>query len=355
MGKVRVAIIGAGGIAHAHIRGLNLCKDAEIAAVCDVVRDRADEVAKQYEIPSVHADYMEVLKRDDIDAVVICTPNVHHHDIALASIKTGKHVLCEKPLAMNAQEAKEMYETAEKAGIKHMVAFSYHFWPSAKFAKYVIDQGFIGRIFHVVAQYSQGWLISPDAPLVWRLVKSQTGTGVLGDLGSHLVDLVRWFTGLEINAVSADMETFIKQRKKPGSDEYGEVDVDDYVAFVAHLSGGARASFVSSRYATGQGNYQRIEIYGDKGSLIYEFDKPHELSVCLGEGMIKLRQVVPIPVPESFRINQHQDQENTFVQGIAANKPIQPTFYDGFKAQEVLDAVVLSANEKRWVELPLTK
>jgi len=352
MEKIKVGVIGTGGIGeYAHIKELKKCGSAEVLAVCDIDEARVKEIAERYSIPYRYTDYRDLLSRDDIDAVVISTPNISHYEIGIEAIKAKKHILCEKPLAMNVKEAKEMYEKAEETGIKHMVAFSYRFCPSAKFAKSLIDSNYIGKIFHISAEYNQSWLVDPNTPLVWRLIKAQSGSGVLGDLGSHIIDLIRWMTGLEFESVLGDLQTFVKRRKKLDSEEYGDVDVDDYSAFLAYLDNETRASVITSRYATGYKNYQRIEIYGDKGSLIYEFDRPYELSVCLGEPLVKLREFVTIPVPESYQsIHGSEEQAKTFIESILYNRPC-PTFYDGLKAQEVIDAVILSIERGCWIKI----
>lgn len=356
--KVRVGVVGTGGFANTvHMTGYRDHPQAIVAGVCDIDISRANQAAKTFGAEFVTDDYNELVTRDDIDAIDIVTPNVLHVPIALAALKAGKHVMCEKPLAMSYAEAQQLAKAAADSGTVTGVNFSYRGHPAARYVHYLIQKGHIGRIFHVNAFYMQGWLTYPKVPLVWRLQKKLTGTGVLGDLGAHVIDLVEWMTGEKITELVADMKTFIKERPLLDGSGMGEVDVDDGATFLTRFDGGGMGTFVSSRYATAQGNYQRIEIYGDAGSLIYSWDDTNHIEAALGPVFVREGQMLKIPVPDRFRPRDgkygYTENVSNFIDAIIQGKVMVPGFKQGIRNQEVLEAVAISAQERRWVELPL--
>jgi len=333
---------------------------AKLVAVCDTVAERAESAAERFGAEFVSTDFAQVLERGDVDAVDIATPNVSHAAISLAALKAGKHVMCEKPMAMSYEEAEHMYRAAKEADVKTGINFVYRRHPAARFARHIVEQGHIGRVFHVNAFYMQSWLIDPELPLVWRMQKEVTGTGVLGDLGSHIIDLVEWITGERIKAIVADMQTFIRERPLPDGSGTGQVDVDDDTNLLARFENGATGVFVTSRYGTGQTNYQRIEIYGDKGSVIYSWDDVSHVRAALGPVFIRERVMAPIPVPRRFKSPIPEDEHNVsgniraFIQAILEDGDMEPGFQDGLRNQEILEAVEISARDRCWVELPLS-
>jgi len=355
--EVRMGMIGTGGFANGvHMPGYRNHPGATIAGVCDPILDRAKAAAETFGASFVTDDYKKLIARDDIDAVDIVTPNVFHIPIALAAIEAGKHVICEKPLAMNVAEARELVHAAKGSGCKTGVNFSYRGHPAARYVKSLISEGRIGRVFHVTASYLQGWLVSPDTPLVWRLQKHLTGTGVLGDLASHIIDLTMWFTGARITSVVGDMNTFTHERPLPDGSGRGKVDVDDATTFLTRFDNGAMGTFVSSRNGTTRGNYQRIEIYGEKGALVYGWDEKDHIEACLGYPADQ-KQMAQMAVPDRFkpRDGSHGFTENVsnFIDAILEDKEMTPNFEDGLANQEILDAVAISAREGTWVSLPL--
>lgn len=356
--EVRVGVVGTGGFANSvHMQGYRQHPGANLVGVCDIDIGRANRAAETFGAGFVTDDYHELVTRDDIDAIDIVTPNVLHTPVALAAFKAGKHVMCEKPLTMNYAEAQQLARAAEEAGTVTGVNFSYRGHPAARYVKYLIEKGNIGRIFHVNAFYMQGWLTYPKSPMVWRLQKEMTGTGVLGDLGAHVIDLVEWMTGEQITEVVADMTTFIKQRPLADGSGMGEVDVDDGATFLARLNGGGMGTFVSSRNATARGNYQRIEIYGDAGSLVYSWDDTDHIEAALGPVFVREGQMLSIPVPARFtpRDGQYGWTENVsnFIDAIIDGKEMEPNFSHGIRNQEVLEAITMSVQDRRWVSLPL--
>lgn len=352
MNKFRIAVIGAGGIAmNVHLPGLDGHPAAEVVALCDTNPEALRRAGEKWPGKPAFADAAGMLAAVACDAVAICTSNDAHHPLALLAIDAGKHVLCEKPLAMNGAQAREMAERAESAGIRHMVAFSYRFVPAARWAREIVRQGLLGRITHVNAHYLQGWGLREDAPLVWRFDRPLTGTGVLGDLGVHLIDLVRFILGVEFTAVCGQFRTFTPRRRRPATGEMAAVEVDDGASFLADLSNGAAGSFVATRHAYGRGNYQRVEIYGTSGALIYHVERPRELELCLGEPFRESGAFAAVPVPD--RLARGFSQSETFIELLKDNTALEavPTFADGLAAQLVVDAVVEAVESGKWVEV----
>lgn len=357
--RLKVGVIGTGGIALLrHLPAYKSCEQAgkaEVVAVCDAVEESARRAAERFAVSAAFTDYRDLLSLPGLDAVSICTPNVYHEPISMAAIEAGKHVLCEKPLAMSLAGAKRMHEAARRAGVKTAVNFRYRHVPAAGFARDLIQGGELGEIYHVFVDYFNGSLHDPAAPIRWRMVKAETGTGVLGDLSSHLIDLCRWWIG-ELEAVSGHLHTFVTERPLAGGG-VGTVDVDDAASFFARFANGAQGVFNSSRYAIGRNNHQRAEIYGSKGALIYEIEKwdrgGDQLQVCFGSSQARYDAFSTVKVPPEYLAGHPQRTMVDFVDSVLADREPSPSFFDGVRCQEVLEAVEISARERTWVELPL--
>ncbi len=333
--------------------------------LCGIGDDVAD-VAEQWGWQSHTQDYRELLARDDIDVVDICTPNRLHAQMAVDAAKAGKHILCEKPLAMDAAECLRMLRAVRKAGVKHQVSFCYRRCPAVMLARELVRKGKVGRVFHVRASYLQGWLCDPRAPMRWRLRKEVTGSGAHGDLNAHLVDLARHVTGDEIAEVCAVAETFTKRRPvAPGSRRKDAVTVDDALAFMARFASGAVGTFEASRCAQGHRNDCRIEIDGERGSAAFAFERMNELEVfdttrpkavqgwttvsaTRGDSHAYAGHYWP---PGHVIGYEHQfiSQAADLVEAIVSDKPAWPDFADGLRCQEVLDAALASAESRGWV------
>jgi predicted dehydrogenase len=349
MAKVRLAVIGTGGIArYVHLPELLRCEQAEVVAVCDTDEARVRDIAAEFNIPRTYASHEELLAKERLDAVSICTPNNSHAAISLAAIERGLHVCCEKPLGVSYGETRRMYEAARQRDLTTMVAFSYRFVPSARLLAELIDESALGELYNIEAVYGQMHLIDPKAPLVWRMQKRIAGSGALGDLGSHLIDLCRWWAG-DVTAVCARMKTFIGQRPLPGSDQMGKVDVDDTVSCVAEFSSGAVGTLTASRYFTGRGNYQRVEITGRHGSVVFRNELSRELEACIGTHFVETRTHATMRTSPRHEVGQMAH----FVQAVAGGRKVKPDFEDGMRAQEVLEAIQVSDAEGRRVELPI--
>jgi len=302
--RLRVAIIGTGfmGRMHAHAwrtapRFFDLSPAPEAALLVGSDTGRTAAAAEEFSIPESSSDWRSAIARDDIDIVDICTPGHTHAEIALAALAAGKHVLCEKPLANDVAEADRMADAAAAAaeqGVVSMCGFSYRRTPALALAKKLIDDGRLGRIRHVRAQYLQDWLTSPDAPFTWRLDRTRAGSGTLGDIGAHSIDTAQWLTGSAITGVSATLRTFVESRPRltehvglGGSADADapreQVTVDDAVAFTASFADGALGVFEATRMAAGHRNANRIEVNGELGSVAFDFSFLNELQFHDGQ------------------------------------------------------------------------
>jgi len=330
-------------------------------------------------------DWKTAVTNPEVDLVDVGTPNNQHKDMTLAALAAGKHVFCEKPLAATLADAREMRDAARKAKkVKTFVSYSYRRVPAVAFAHQLAKEGKLGRIYHVRAVYLQGWASSPDIPLIWRFDKEAAGSGSHGDLGAHVIDMARFITGDEITEVSgAISETFIKERPIPsgvsgpgiasgakgGTGKKGKVLVDDAVLFLARFKKGAVASFESTRFATGNENFNGIEINGELGSVKYNFEDANNLYFFDAtaprklQGWTKIQASVPGEHPYAeawWPTAHHLGYEHAFINQtydmlqVLANKPPVvpiPDFEDAYKTQQVLEAATISAKEKTAVKV----
>jgi predicted dehydrogenase len=352
----------------------------EMSAICGRNTDAASVVAARFGWHSVESDWHVLLKRTDIDLIDICTPGDTHAEIAIAALEAGKHVLCEKPLANSVAEAEAMTAAADRAaeqGVRSMVGFTYRRVPAIGLAQRLVAQGRIGTIRNVRAQYLQDWIVDPKAPLFWRLRKEVAGSGALGDIGAHIIDLVQYMTGETITGLSALTATFIKERPLPASTsglsgtsgtEMGEVTVDDAAVFISKLSGGALATFEATRFATGRKNAIRIEINGSEGSLAFDFEDMNILHFYDNNDDPEIAGFRRILVTESVHPyvaawwppghligyeHGFTHQVVDLVSDIANDRDPRPSFADGMRVQRILDAVETSAaDQSTWIEIP---
>ncbi len=380
--QVRIGMIGYKfmGKAHSHAyRDLPFFFDTDAVPVLQAIAGRNEEAVKaaaeKMGWASYETDWRRLLERDDIDLIDIGTPNNTHAEMAIAAAEAGKHVICEKPLAMTVEQAKRMLEAVKKNGVVHMIMHNYRFAPAVQFAKKLIQEGRLGKIYHIRATYLQDWIMDPQFPLVWRLQKEVCGSGTHGDLAAHILDLARFLVG-EFKEVVGVMETFIKQRPigemsgglsasvKGG--ELGEVDVDDASIFLARFENGALGTFEATRFAGGNRNGNRFEINGEKGSIRWDLENMNTLQVYFADDEPGLQGFRSINCQEA----QHPyagaywppghiiGYEHTFINllvelmnGIANGYSPSPNFEDGLRNQAVLEAVEKSAATGRWVKI----
>jgi predicted dehydrogenase len=355
---VRVGVIGVGGFGGGgHMRAYAESPYAQVVAVCDLSPERARQIAGQFGVEAAFDDYRDLLALAEVDAVDVATPNDMHCQITLAALAAGKHVLCEKPLALSVEDARRMERAAVEAGLGAKVNFIHRFVPAARYVKQLLDEGALGRIFHCNITYAQGHLTDPTAPRAWRMHKAVTGTGVLGDLGTHAVDLARHWMGTEFTAVSGRLTTFTRERPLPGATGSSipllPVDVDDEATWLASFANGAEGSFFTSRNATGHANHIRAELYGSAGGLIYDNAIRDSVQASLGDAMWKRGAWATLSVPSSLMRDQGKSSLHYWIEDLVLGSRMAPTFHDGVRAQEVVDAVVRSAEARRWVEVEL--
>jgi predicted dehydrogenase len=387
VGMVGYAFMGA-----AHSQGwrtvgrvFDLPRRPVLAAVCGRDASAVRAMADRHGWATAETDWRALIARDDVDLVDICTPGDSHAEIALAALAAGKHVLCEKPLANTVEEAQAMTEAAEAAfarGQMSMVGFNYRRLPATSLARRMVAEGRLGSLRHVRVTYLQDWLVDPEFPLTWRLRKELAGSGALGDLGAHIVDLAQYLAGEPVVGVSALTETFVRERPLPAGASsglsavsetspraggVGTVTVDDAALFTGRFASGALASFEASRFATGRKNSLRIELNGERGSLAFDLERLNELSYHdhtepgTHAGFRRILVTEPDhPYLEAWWPPGHGlGYEHTFthqardlVRAIAVGRRPEPSFADGLRVQRVLAAVEESA-EKNSVYTPI--
>ena len=374
--SVRVGMIGYSFMGKVHSNAyrsvpffFNLEAEPILQAICGRNEKNVEEQSKKLGWKSYETDWKQLIKRDDIDLIDISTPNNTHYEIVLAAAKAGKHIICEKPLANTLGEAKEMLKAVNDAGVIHMISHNYRFSPAVQFAKKLISEGRIGKIRHIRATYLQDWLLDPSYPMEWRLKKEVSGSGTLGDLGSHIIDLARFLVG-EINEVVGMMETFIDERPQTvnahESEGMGKVTVDDTSSFLARFDNGALGNFETTRFAGGNKAGNRFEINGDKGSIRWDLENMNNLEVYLVDDEPGLQGFRTINCTEE--VHPYADAywpaghiigyEHTFINqmselinGISSGNIPTPNFEDGVRNQQVLHAITESINTKKWVKV----
>lgn len=385
MKHLNVALIGYRFMGKAHSFGIDSAPfffKSNVKPVKKVICGRTGHLVKQaaqdFGWEEYCTDWRTIIDRDDIDIIDIATPTTHHKEIAIAAAQSGKHIFCEKPQALNASEAKEMLEIAEKYKVKHMLGHNYRRVPAIALAKKMIEDGRLGKLYHFRGVYLQDWIMNPKTPLTWQLDKNSAGGGPHYDLHSHITDLARYLVG-EVDQVIGMKETFIKQRPKNASKselstmlivksdaaetDYEEVTVDDAAAFLAKFKNGALGTFEASRFAGGRKNHERIEINGSKGSIVFNFERMNELEFWTNEDELEIQGFRNILVTEEchpyvkawWPPGHIIGYENTFVNQFADffsnivndTKP-EPNFYDGWKNIQILEAVNKSIESKTW-------
>ena len=387
MGQLRVGMVGYAfmGAAHSQAwrtvnRAFDLPLSAQMSVVCGRDEEKVAAAAAQFGWSGHTTDWHELVARDDIDLVDICTPGDTHKEIALAALAAGKHVFCEKPLANSVAEAREMAAAAAVAqthGVRVMCGFNYRRVPAVALMRQLVAEGRIGAIRHVRAVYLQDWIVDPEAPLSWRLDKAQAGSGALGDIGAHIIDLAQHITADVIGRVSGRLRTFVGER--PTSAEHaglsgtagagrGPVTVDDAAVFLAEFRSGALGVFEATRFAHGRKNAIRIEVNGSAGSLAFDFEDMNLLHFFDGTepgSTAGFRRIV-VTEPDHPYVGawwppghligyEHgfTHQAVDLVRDIAAGANPTPSFADGLQVQRVLAAVESSSESDSWQEIPV--
>ena len=384
MGTWNVGLIGYKFMGKAHSNAYKsvgmffpLKNRVVMKAICG--RDEAGvrKAAETWGWESYETDWKKLIRRRDIDVIDVSTPGNLHAEMAIAAAKAGKHVVCEKPLANSLAEARSMQKAVEKAGVKNMVFFNYRRVPAVNFARRLIREGKLGDIYHFRGAYLQDWITDPEFPLVWRLDKKVAGSGALGDIGAHILDLALFLIG-DITEVVADMKTFIKKRpllesgsaffakKKAGPQRLGDVTVDDAATILARFRNGAMGTFTATRFATGRKNANQFEIYGSRGSLAFNLESLNELylyskdDAATEQGFRKIlvtdsaHPYIGAWWPPGHIIGYEHTFTNAlsdFFRALETDESVSPDFKDGVAVQAVLDAVEKSASRGRWTKI----
>ncbi|WP_426514862.1 Gfo/Idh/MocA family protein [Dactylosporangium sp. McL0621] len=368
-------------------RVFDLPARASMVAVCGRDAARLAEAAARLGWAEAVTDWRELIARDDIDVIDVCTPGDSHAEIAIAALEAGKHVLCEKPLANTVDEARAMVAAAAKAraaGVRSACGFNYRRVPAVSLMRNMVAAGRLGAIRHVRAAYLQDWIVDPSFPLVWRLQKEKAGSGALGDIGAHIIDLTQFVTGQRITGVSGLTETFIKERPLPSSSTglsasaasgpavpgsavsaaTGEVTVDDAALFIARLDGGAVATYEATRFATGRKNGLRVEVNGEHGSLAFDLERLNELEffdatrpaaeqgwsrILVTEGEHPYLGAWWPPGHIIGYEHSFTHEMRDFIEAVATGADPTPSFEDALQVQLVLDAVARS--DSSWISV----
>jgi predicted dehydrogenase len=358
MNTLNFAIIGCGGVAlQNHLPGLALCPAVKVTALCDTDPATLERARQQTGVTVASPRFEDIVIRDDVHAVIIATPNFVHAPIALAAIAQGKHVLCEKPLALNAAEAKGMADAADRAQVRHMTAFTYRFVPAMRYLAHLVKRGDVGQPYHYRSCRLQDW---GTRDLGWRQMKALAGSGELGDMLSHRIDFAHLLAGPMKRLVATLKQWHPVRGGRPN-------DLDDWVAILAEFQSGATGVLESSKLASGRNESWRsldyVEVNGSERSFVFITGDWNKLQT----GRVGGPGLETISIPEEFwkvpgaprdvrqgdpLVTFRYDQAWEFVDAIRAQRPCEPSFHDGARAQAVLDAAVRSAEARQWVELP---
>jgi predicted dehydrogenase len=386
MTAMRVAMIGYGFMGAAHSQGwrvaprfFDLPASPEMTVVVGRNADAVAAAAAKWGWAESATDWRDVIARDDVDIVDIVTPGDSHAEIAIAALEAGKHVLCEKPLANTVAQAEAMAAAAARAeerGVYAMLGHTYRRLPATTFARDLVAAGRIGTVQQVRASYLQDWLVDPAVPLAWRLQKDLAGSGALGDIGAHIVDLTQFITGMRLTSVSGTLETIVKQRPVlessaglggTGGSELGDVTVDDVAVFTGRYDSGVLGVFEATRFATGRKNALRVEVSGSRGAIAFDLEDLNTLQVYDAtaeagtQGFTRVLVTEPQhPYVANWWPTGHMlgyehgfvHQAKDFVDAIAAGQTPSPSFADGVQVQRVLAAVEASAGSgSAWTEV----
>jgi len=346
-----------------------------LVAIAGRNRDKIRDFAQKFGYKRTYENFRDLIQDPEVNIVDLCTPPYVHHEESITAFDARKHVFCEKPLARTGKEAKEMWKSAEKAGVKHMTGFNYRFIPAVSYARQLIQEGFIGKLLHFRGAYLNievgdlGYL-NPEFPLDWHFKRETAGYGALSDLGSHIIDMARFLVG-EVSAVAGATATFIKERPLPGSpDKKGVVEVDDSTVAAVKFANGALGTIEASWMAPGRKDFLRFEILGSEGSLRFNLERLNELEIFTLRDSNEQRGFRDVwttskthPFMEKFWTEQgggfgwdhaFVNEVHHFTDCIVNDKPIEPigaTFFDGYKNCQIMDAIVESAENEHWVHI----
>ena len=383
MKDINIGMIGYKFMGKAHSNAyskVNMFFDADALAVRKAICGRdADGVglaAQKFGWEGTETDWRKLASRKDIDAIDINAPSYLHKEMAIFAANEGKHVFCEKPLAFSTADAREIIEAVKKNGVKHQIAFNFRFAPAVQVIKKMITDGRLGKIYHFRGHYLQDFIISPDFPKVWRLDKTVAGSGSLGDLGAHVIDLARYLVG-DVKSVIGISKTFIGERPIPegmtglsgkatANAPWEPVDVDDATSFIGEFDNGALLQIEATRFAAGNRNNLSFEINGSLGSVRFGIERICELEYYDANYEEGLQGFANITVTEGshpyagnwWPAGHAYGYEHTlvhevyeFIQSVANDRPCSPDFTDGMKCTQIMEAVDLSIERRAWVDV----
>jgi predicted dehydrogenase len=374
--KLGIGLIGYGGIGRVHVMGYRnipfhygLPADTfNIVGVATTRQETAEKAAREIGCEVWTSDYRELLGRDDIDLIDCCAPNHQHEELVLAAAAAGKHIYCEKPLALSVIEGQRMVEAVNQARVKGQITFNFRFMPAMTRARQLVEEGFLGRVYSFRGRYFRASYVDPNRPLSWKLRQETTRSGALFDIGAHVLDLIYYLLG-DFGSVQATLDTVIRKRPvAAGATEKGTVDVDDLAFLHLRMADGSLGMVEISRLGTGTTNDLQVEIYGDKGALRFSSIDPSWLEIYdmrdpgqpLGgkRGFRKLETVQRFEgakapdwtMPPSF-MRSHAESQYQFLKAISDDLSPSPSLEDGLRVQEVMEACLWSSNAGRWVTI----
>jgi predicted dehydrogenase len=373
MRKLNIALIGYGFMGRAHSNAWRQVRsffdvpyEPVLKVICGRDEARVTKAADRFGWEKHSTSWEDVVARKDIDLVDICSPGDTHLPIAVAAAHEGKFIFCEKPLANTLADAEEMLAAVRANSCLHMICHNYRRAPAVALARELIGRGRIGNIYHYRGTYLQDWLVDPDFPRVWRLEKARAGSGALGDLLSHSIDLARYLVG-EITEVSGLLKTFIPERPLPESRTMAPVEVDDAALSLVKFENRAVGTIEATRFAAGRKNYNRFEINGSRGSIVFNLERMNELELYVDEGLESGFRTIQVtgkgyPYMEGWWPRGHIiGYEHTFthtvldlLKAVAEGRLPTPNFEDGVRNQLVLEAVERSAESRSWEPVPQT-
>ncbi|MDR2722177.1 MAG: Gfo/Idh/MocA family oxidoreductase [Cellulomonadaceae bacterium] len=389
MENINIGVIGAGFMGKAHVVGYSNTPKLfwpapampVLKTVCDIVPEIAEDAKVRFGFEKSATDWRDVIADPEINAVSICTPNDSHAEIAIAALKAGKHVLCEKPLSSSLEDTMAMADAAREAaakGVIHMTAYQYRRIPAIALAKRFIDEGKLGDILNVRCTYLQSWSADPSSPLSWRFQKDIAGAGTLGDIATHVTDIATYLAG-DIDEVTGLLRTYIKERpvQEGGVDLLGTVklddnakkapvDVDDEVSFLVKFASGAIGSIEATRNAWGRNNHITIELHGTKGTVAFNYERLNELQVCFADDPDHFRGFKTVytgPAHEHGDVTWNIPGMNIgygelktieifdFVKAITTGEQPSTNFEVALRVEQVTAAVARSAESGQWTKV----
>lgn len=360
---IGIGIIGAGAVSdYHHVPGIRLDSRARLAGACDASQELLEKRRTQWQCEFVTQNYEELCAHPDVDAVIIATPNDTHRPIAVCAAKHGKHVMCEKPLGLNAAEVRAMYHACRDAGVVHMTAFTYRFAPSMRYMKHLASSGALGELRHFRSQRFLDW---PETSWGWRQYKERAGAGDLFDMTIHRLDFAIDLLGPLSNVCGA-VARFVPRDRTPDGKPCPPSDVDDWSSLIGEFESGAVGVWEGTTLAKGYGfngfGHEWAEINGSEQSVVYRLHRPNQL--WLGKTG---QDLAPVDVPAEFLKPEGSPRDVTqgepatvfrydlvweFVSAIVEGREATPSFYDGLRAQVVADSVLQSHAERRWIPIP---